>query len=277
MGRPVRKLTKPICYTAMLFLLCAITLAGCIKAKPEQSEMVIKTPYPVLATPAPGMLYIVKDGARLRSAPNASSAIIRTLKCSDTVLWLHDEGNWCKVKLQNVTGYIARELVSETEIFPQLPDALVNPRIVVYKSERTLLLCDADRVYDRYHIGLGWQPVGYKECEGDGKTPEGSYYVCTKNPNSRYYLSLGVSYPNIEDAKRGLAAGSIDQLTYTSIQRAIVNRLCPPWNTALGGEIMIHGSGSQSDWTAGCIAVDNKVMDILYRMCPIGTRIEIYP
>ena len=128
-----------------------------------------------------------------------------------------------------------------------------------------------------YPIGLGWTPIGDKEKEGDGKTPEGTYYVCSRNSASRFYLSLGLSYPNKEDAYEGLEAGLIDQNTYNQIEDAINREVQPPWNTTLGGEIMIHGHGSHSDWTAGCIAVDDDIMDILWENCRMGTTVIIEP
>lgn len=156
-------------------------------------------------------------------------------------------------------------------------DKLENPRIVVKKGERILELWDGDSLYGSYPIGLGWEPEGHKQREGDGRTPEGSYYVCVRNSNSRFYLSLGVSYPNKEDAKKALEEERIDQSTYDQIATAIDSGAQPPWYTPLGGEIMIHGMGSASDWTAGCIAVDNEVMDILWKFCPISTPILILP
>jgi L,D-peptidoglycan transpeptidase YkuD (ErfK/YbiS/YcfS/YnhG family) len=149
--------------------------------------------------------------------------------------------------------------------------------IEVYKEDRILKLWKGDLLQGEYPVGLGFHPVGHKEQEGDGKTPEGSYYVCVKNPNSRFYLSLGVSYPGISDAKKALSSDRITQSEYDSIISAINSGTSPPWNTPLGGEIMIHGNGSDSDWTAGCVAVDNDIMDILFEQCKVGTRIEIYP
>ena len=132
-------------------------------------------------------------------------------------------------------------------------------------------------LYGSFPIGLGWEPAGHKQAEGDGRTPEGSYYVCLRNGNSSYYLSLGISYPNKEDAKAALDAGTIDQNTYRQIADAIDTWSRPPWNTALGGEIMIHGGGGSSDWTVGCIAVDNSVMDVLWKHCPNKTPVIIMP
>jgi len=152
-----------------------------------------------------------------------------------------------------------------------------SPRIVVKKSERILELWDGDELYGSYPIGLGREPVGDKKMEGDGRTPEGNYYICTRNSNSKFYLSLGISYPNREDAEEALEKGIISSVTYEKIASAIDNKSQPPWDTPLGGAIMIHGHGSGSDWTAGCIAVDNEVMDILWKHVPNRTPVEIRP
>lgn len=161
---------------------------------------------------------------------------------------------------------------------PIIPDIkIANPKIVVKKSNRALELFDDDVLVASFPIGLGFTPEGAKTEQGDGKTPEGEYYVCTKNPNSRYHLSLGVSYPNKNDAQRALDAGGIDEATYNNIATAIGTGKRPPWNTALGGEIMIHGNSSKSDWTAGCVAVENEVMDFLFEVCDMGTEIVILP
>jgi murein L,D-transpeptidase YafK len=158
-----------------------------------------------------------------------------------------------------------------------LPESIYSPRIVVRKAERQLELYDGERLFGYWHVALGWEPKGKKEREGDGKTPEGEYYICTRNDASRYYLSLGLSYPNKKDAERGLASGIVEQSAYNSIIAAIERGDKPPWNTEMGGEIMIHGNGSSRDWTAGCIALENEAMDILWRYCSIGTEVKILP
>lgn len=148
--------------------------------------------------------------------------------------------------------------------------------IVVYKRTRRLELWQDSKLIGDYPIGLGFIPEGHKEIEGDGKTPEGNYYVCTRNDKSKYYLSLGVSYPSIVDAKRGLEAGLITSQEHDTIINAINSKKMPPWDTKLGGAIMIHGHGSHSDWTEGCIAVDDDIMDILWENCKLGVAITIY-
>lgn len=148
-------------------------------------------------------------------------------------------------------------------------------RIVVYKENRALELWKADALIKTYKVGLGFSPVGKKLKLGDGKTPEGSYYVCVKNPNSKFYLSLGISYPSPSDAKAGLDSKLITKDEYLRIVSAHKKGVTPPWNTKLGGEIFIHGRGSSSDWTWGCVALDDPEMKELFQIVEMGTVVEI--
>lgn len=152
---------------------------------------------------------------------------------------------------------------------------LVDPKIIISKSGRRLALYSGGAVVRTYRVGLGLDPVNDKVRQGDRRTPEGSFYIFIKNPKSSFYLSLGLSYPDIEDAERGLRDGLISRAQHNRIVRAIERRERPPQNTALGGDIFIHGNGSQSDWTWGCIALDNKDMKELFDAVPVGTRVEI--
>ena len=158
-----------------------------------------------------------------------------------------------------------------------LSKPLPNPKILIIKSKRTLFLYSDNKIVRRYHIGLGFKPTGDKIKEGDGRTPEGKYYICTKNPKSRYYLSLGLNYPNEQDADRGLKAGLINQSQYERIINATRNKSVPPWDTPLGGEIFIHGHGAHSDWTLGCITMENEDVKELYEAVGLGTRVVILP
>lgn len=134
--------------------------------------------------------------------------------------------------------------------------------IWVSKSERELRLVRNYRVVRAYPIELGSQPRGHKLREGDGRTPEGLYYISDRNPNSKYHLSMKISYPNEWDAHRAAARG-----------------------VHPGGDIMIHGrpNGMSSlvslapDWTEGCIAIDNRAVEELWKLVEDGTPILIEP
>ncbi|WP_299045074.1 L,D-transpeptidase family protein [uncultured Tateyamaria sp.] len=129
--------------------------------------------------------------------------------------------------------------------------------VVVNKEARRMYLLHNDKVLKDYDIDLGFAPIGDKFFEGDGRTPEGNYIIDRRNPNSQFYLSLGISYPNARDRAEAAALGK------------------PP-----GGDIFIHGNSSplkrrREDWTWGCIAVTNTEMEDVYAMVRNGTPIQI--
>ena len=130
--------------------------------------------------------------------------------------------------------------------------------IVVDKSDRQMFLLNGNKVLEQYTVHLGGNPVGHKQFEGDGKTPEGQYRISHRNPRSQYHLSLGISYPNDQD--RAFAASQGKQP---------------------GGDIFIHGGPprpvNKHDWTAGCIAVSDEEMEVIYSMVKPGTPIFIRP
>lgn len=130
--------------------------------------------------------------------------------------------------------------------------------IQIFKGKRLMRLMSGRKVLKKYKFELGFNPVGHKEIEGDGRTPEGVYYINRRNPNSRFHLSLGISYPNAEDVRRARAQGK-----------------------SPGGDIFIHGTPDiyigEPDWTWGCIAVTNSEMEEIYAMIGEGTKIYIYP
>jgi len=154
---------------------------------------------------------------------------------------------------------------------------LKNPRIVVLKSKRRLELYSDGALVRSYKIGLGLNPVPDKLQQGDRATPEGEFYIFTRNDKSAFYLSLGISYPNVEDAERGLRDGLISRAQHDAIVRAIKRKATPPQNTKLGGDIFIHGNGASSDWTWGCVALENEHVKELFNAVPVGTPVTIKP
>ena len=130
--------------------------------------------------------------------------------------------------------------------------------IEVHKADRKMYLLHGHKVLKEYDIQLGNAPIGQKQFEGDGKTPEGAYRITQHNPKSTYYLSLRISYTNNAQRAFAKAAGKEP-----------------------GGDIFIHGQPGwtkvKGDWTVGCIAVTDKEMEEIYAMVKDGTQINIFP
>jgi murein L,D-transpeptidase YafK len=149
-------------------------------------------------------------------------------------------------------------------------------RVVIVKHQRRLTVYDGDEAVLHYPVVLGQNP-GDKEREGDKATPVGEFYVCYKNPASQYHRFLGLSYPTIEDADRGERAGLITSAEAQEIRQAIAAKKCPPWKTALGGEVGIHGPGPNVTWTHGCIALTVEQIERLYELLDLGDEVVIEP
>lgn len=138
--------------------------------------------------------------------------------------------------------------------------------IVIIKSERKMYLLDRDlNPLKTYKIALGSNPVGHKEKEGDGRTPEGRYKIDFRNPNSEFHRSLRISYPAPSDVARARKQG-----------------------VSPGGDIFIHGLppdkswmfwrySNLRDWTWGCVAMSNKDMDEVWDLVREGTPVLIQP
>jgi murein L,D-transpeptidase YafK len=134
--------------------------------------------------------------------------------------------------------------------------------IVVKKAQRRMDLMSGDQVVRSYAVSLGSSPVGDKQREGDGKTPEGNYRIEGRNASSAYHRSLKISYPDATDRAEAAARG-----------------------VKPGGDIFIHGmpnwwalpGGAPVDWTRGCIAVSKAEIEEIWDLVPDGTLIEIEP
>jgi lipoprotein-anchoring transpeptidase ErfK/SrfK len=167
---------------------------------------------------------------------------------------------------------------------------LKNARIVVSKSQRRLDLFDGNQLVKTYHVALGSQPVGHKQWQGDGRTPEGQYFICTRNAQtSAFHIFLGLSYPALPDATRGVRSRAITAREYQVIRQRLASRSAPPWRTRLGGWVGIHGGSGASfaqrtarergskDWTAGCIALTNAEIREIYAATKMGTPVLVKP
>ena len=158
-------------------------------------------------------------------------------------------------------GALLYSLMSTLLSAEELPKA---DNVLVEKEKRTLTLLREGKVLKTYQVALGNEPLGHKEEEGDGRTPEGIYRIDWRNPKSKYHLSLHISYPNEKDIARAKKAG-----------------------VSPGGDIMIHGlpngwtalaaTHRLTDWTIGCIAVTNEEIKEIWDSVADGTPIEIRP
>ena len=158
-----------------------------------------------------------------------------------------------------------------------MAEELKEAEIIIRKRHRILEVYDRGKLLKTFSMVLGFAASGDKEVEGDGKTPEGEFYVFTKNSESKFHLSLGLNYPTKEDAVRGLAAGLISETDHDDIVAAVDNGTMPPQKTRLGGEIYIHGGGTERDWTEGCVAMKDEEIEELFRTIPVGTHVTILP
>src|SRR6201995_4886637 len=96
--------------------------------------------------------------------------------------------------------------------------AITADSIVVEKGRHTLTLFQAGLAVRTYRVALGTQPKGDKVKKGDNRTPEGTYFIDFKNPNSKYHKALHINYPDAAHSARASALG-----------------------VSPGGDIMIHG------------------------------------
>jgi hypothetical protein len=150
-----------------------------------------------------------------------------------------------------------------------------EPRVLIRKEARALGLYSGATLVKEYRVALGPDPLPDKEREGDGRTPLGEFYLCTRLERSRFHRFLGLSYPAPEDALRGLDSRLVNRFQYRAILAAHARKRLPPWNTPLGGAIGIHGGGSGSDWTAGCIALEDGDIEELFQVLPLGAPVHI--
>jgi len=147
---------------------------------------------------------------------------------------------------------------------PAAANIIQADKVVVIKKKRLLLLVRGGEVLRSYRVAIGRNPVGTKTRQGDNRTPEGEYVLDRRNPRSRFYRSIHISYPNPADINRAQQRG-----------------------VSPGRDIMIHGLPRNyenvgdlhtvTDWTKGCIAVTNAEIDEIWTFVPDGTPIEIRP
>ncbi len=158
-------------------------------------------------------------------------------------------------------------VASATSAPPAPPPATVQADyVLVEKAARRMTLWRDREIIKTYEIRLGLNPVGTKQQEGDKRTPEGLYWITGRNPDSRFHLSLAISYPEPWDlimaSHRGVNPGG------DIVIHGLPNGVDP------AKALAIHRDG---DWTDGCIAVTNAEIEDLWSRIPDGIAIEIKP
>ncbi len=155
--------------------------------------------------------------------------------------------------------------------------------VLVETEPRMLKVMQGNEELDVFpRVAIGRHGADFEKAHGDKKTPLGEYRIGWVNENSKFHRFLGLTYPNIDNAKRAYRNGLIGEETVRSIMRAEMEEGVPPQNTPLGGQIGIHGLGSADreihqafDWTSGCIALTNEEIDRLSKWVKKGTVVVI--
>jgi hypothetical protein len=167
---------------------------------------------------------------------------------------------------------------------PEAPSCPQIAHIEVRKSERRLVArCNAGPAVVM-KVALGRQPVGPKTVQGDLRTPEGSYVVSGPATRNRFHRFIPIDYPSRHDADVGLESGTISAAEHARIVARRAHDRTPPQDTALGGELGLHGEGprwqgesAELDWTFGCVAVRDHEIDFLAQRVKVGTPVWIIP
>lgn len=135
--------------------------------------------------------------------------------------------------------------------------------IVVDKMAHLLRVYQNGKVRAEFKVEFGPNWIGQKSHKGDQATPEGVYQVIQKKDRHRtiYYKALLINYPNGDDRVR--FKKNIDSHKFSR-------------KTEIGGSIEIHGHGGRGfDWTNGCVALDNKDMDVVFSLARENTPVII--
>ncbi|HEX2944656.1 MAG TPA: L,D-transpeptidase family protein [Clostridia bacterium] len=239
---------------------------------------------PAYAAAQPYVKYVIQPGDSLYKISRAYGLTIESLKAanglsSDMII----AGNAMNIPITQAStqSMALKDIIG----MRGLAASQLNIRLFADKSDKLLTVYNGNTPLKAYHVELGDGGPGDKQIAGDHKTPEGSFYITQKlvlDPADQYLGTrwMRLSYPNIEDAQRGLKSGIISNATYNQIVNAINNGLTPPQNTALGGGVGIHGGSTTAlgtNWTFGCVGLTNKDVQDFYDYIKVGTKVTIQP
>jgi len=234
------------------------------------SVLVLATIAPSLVTQdEPEVFYVIDRSTPVFATENGQRRIAY-LNFRESIQVLENKEGWMRVRRSdNTEGYIREEKVS-------------NVWIRASKSKQMIYVYAGKELTHTIPADFGVSPEdkerrGSLSETGMWRTPEGTFFVCAKNPYSAYYKAFVLNYPTPEDAERGYRDGIISRGERDAIVSAARNYRTPPMGTALGGMIEIHGNGTagRSNWTRGCIAIRDLHMDDLWEIVQVGTPVIV--
>ncbi|HZP40108.1 MAG TPA: L,D-transpeptidase [Candidatus Binatia bacterium] len=142
--------------------------------------------------------------------------------------------------------------------------------IVVRKSCRTLDVYRFGSRIRSFDAVFGLNGSGSKLYEGDLRTPRGIYMIVDKRSHPRWRHFMLLDYPNLQDVHRYWVAMESGDIPERGDRYA-----------GIGGAVGIHGTDKPSlnannvDWTWGCISLQNRDIEDLNRLVPVGTLVLI--
>ena len=222
---------------------------------------------------SPSLYYSIERDGTLYARPDRTAPLpdFRLLALQEPLFMLDAQDGWLHVRtMDDVTGFVPEESVS-------------NVWLRISKKRQMLFVYRGTELALRVPVDLALNAIMDKEQRGGPlepdhwRTPEGSFHIVAKNPDSKFYKGLLLNYPAAEDAERGIRSGLITEEEYQAIVEAEETIGVPPMSTLLGGGIAIHGNGTGSgvNWTEGCIAVTDRVLDRLWEMVHVGTPVLV--
>lgn len=175
-------------------------------------------------------------------------------------------------------------IFSTSVALPEGPPLPARRVIVIDKAKKDLILLLDGKQMTEFPASFGIDPDSDKYKAFDCATPEGLFFITYKKSKSRFYRLLGISYPNLMNAEKGLADGVISLAEYKKIYEDVQKSRWKSCDTALGCDIAIHGGGvyryfgksRERDWTEGCIALNNKDIETLFNLCGPGDPVFIF-
>jgi len=246
----------------LLLLLATLLLSGTVEPAAQPTG-------PDSAAP---LYYVTRPEVTVFTSPGEGKPYLK-LRMREQVCVLKEEGGWAHIKtMDGAEGYLLRGQLS-------------NVWLRISKKTQTLYAYRGAELVEKYPVDLGYNYFADKERRGSmtsrdhWRTPEGQFFVVSRNARSQFHKAFVLSYPTTEDAESGLRKGLISRSEHAAILEADRKGAMPPMNTALGGWIEIHGhgTGARSNWTQGCIALKDAHIDALWEWVQLGAPVLIEP